>query len=130
VSEAGPITVLVVDDDTIVGQIYTLALERRGFTVVVALDGVAALEAVAARAPDLIFLDIKMPRMDGIEVLRTLGTAGATRSIPVVMLSNFDDPVLILECERLGAKQYCVKANIDPTTLGSIVERWLVRDEA
>ncbi len=119
-------TVLVVDDDAMVVEIYRLTLERAGFKVLVAGDGTAALEVVSSTPPDLIFLDIKMPRMDGIEVLRRLAAEERTRAIPVVMLSNFDDPALISESRRLGAKQYCIKANINPAReLAELVRTWL-----
>ena len=124
------VTVLVVDDDPIVRDIYTLALQRAGFKVLVAADGISALQAVSDARPDFVFLDIKMPRMDGIEVLRQLQAAEATRAIPVVMMSNFDDPGFVKESSRLGAKQYCVKTSVSPTGLGAIVRTWLAPDQA
>ena len=93
--------------------------------MVVALDGVAARAVVAASAPDIILLDIKMPRMDGLEVLARLGASEATRGIPVVMLSNFDDPALVGESNRLGAKQYCVKANVSPVHVAEMCWKWI-----
>jgi CheY-like chemotaxis protein len=120
------VTVLVVDDDSMVLEIYRLILERAGFNVLVAGDGLVALEVVSSTPPDLILLDIKMPRMDGIEVLKRLAADQATSAIPVVMLSNFDDPALITESRRLGAKQYCIKANLNPAKeLTELVRTWV-----
>lgn len=118
-------TILVVDDDALVGEMYRLSLVRAGFNVRVARDGPAGLQAAAAAAPDLIFLDIRMPHMDGIEVLRRLMADDATRGIPVVMLSNYDDSAYIKACLGLGAKEYVVKVNIRPADLATIASRWL-----
>ena len=117
--------VLIVEDDTAVAEIYRLSLERAGLAVVVARDGVECLEQLARQMPDFIFLDIRMPRMDGIEVLRHLAANGATRHVPVVMLSNFDDPGLVRQSMQLGARDYLVKAGTNPAELPSIVSGWL-----
>jgi CheY-like chemotaxis protein len=119
--------VLIVEDDPIVAEIYRLALERAGLEVLVAGDGQAGLETAIEATPDFLFLDIRLPKMDGIEVLRQLKDGGATRDIPVVMLSNFDDTSLIRSSMALGAKQYLVKVNTDPTELPGIVAQWVNR---
>ncbi len=118
-------TVLVVEDESIVAEIYCLALERAGFAVVVAKDGVDGLDKASTSAPDFIFLDIRMPGLDGIEVLRALAAKGDMDGVPVVMMSNFDDPALMRESMKLGAKQYLIKAGMNPNELPGIVARWL-----
>jgi len=120
-------TVLVVEDDETVAEIYRLALERAGYEVVVARDGIECLEKAAASRPDLIFLDIRMPRMDGIEALRLLAERSDLETMPVVMLSNFDDPALVKAARDLGAKEYLVKAGLNPAELPNVVSRWLGR---
>lgn len=120
-----PTSVLLVEDDLILAEIYRLSLAGAGFSVTIANNGETGLQAATETAPDLIFLDIRMPKMDGLEVLRRLGALEATRAIPVVMLSNFDDKALIDSSLSLGAKQYLVKVNTDPTELESIVRRWV-----
>ena len=117
--------VLVVDDDRIVADMYRLALTRAGHDVSVANDGLAGLRMVSTARPDFIFLDIRMPKMDGIEVLRTLAAGDGTRNIPVVMLSNYDEPGLVRECLNLGAREYLVKAGTNPADLGRIVAHWV-----
>lgn len=118
-------TVLVVEDDPTVAHIYSLSLERAGYRVVVAIDGVEGIEKANSEAADFIFLDIRMPRMDGLATLRALAADPATKDVPVVMLSNFDDPALMSESRRLGAKDYLVKAGTNPAELSTIVARWL-----
>ncbi len=120
-------TILVVEDEATVAEIYRLALERAGYEVVVARDGVECLEQAAATRPDFIFLDIRMPRMDGIEALRQLAERDDLETLPVVMLSNFDDPALVKATRDLGAKDYLVKAGLNPAELPNVVSRWLGR---
>jgi CheY-like chemotaxis protein len=123
--EAAIARVLVVDDDRIVAEMYRLALTRAGHQVEVANDGVAALKAVLANGPDIVFLDIRMPNMDGVEVLRNLSSVKSTSSIPVVMLSNYDEPDLVRQSLSLGAKEYLVKAGTNPTDLDRVVTHWV-----
>ena len=119
-----PTTILIVDDDVLVGDMYRLALSRAGYNVVVARDGGEGLKLAESAAPEVIFLDIRMPDMDGIEVLRRLAGNAGTREIPVVMLTNYDDSRYMNESVRLGAKEYLVKAGIVPADLVAVVARW------
>lgn len=104
---------------------YRLALTRAGHDVIVANDGLAGLQMASSKHPDCIFLDIRMPKMNGMEVLRSLAAADSTKDIPVVMLSNYDEPDLVRESISLGAKQYLVKAGTNPADLGRIVSQWV-----
>ena len=117
--------VLVVDDDRIVADMYRLALSRAGHEVVVANDGAEGLQAATTGEPDIVLLDVRMPKMDGVEVLRRLMAGDDTRSLPVVMLSNYDEPGLIRQCLGLGAKQYLVKAGTNPADLSRMVSEWV-----
>ena len=99
-------SVLVVDDDPHIRQLLAFAFEKAGLTVREAGDGEEALAQVARAMPDLVVLDINMPRMDGLEVCRRLR---ATSEVPVLFLSSRDeefDRVLGIE---LGADDYVVK---------------------
>lgn len=98
--------ILVVDDDPNVVELIRLYLERDGNEVLIANDGVAGLELAREELPDLIVLDLMMPRMDGMEVCRTLR---AESSVPVVMLTAMveeDDRLAGLD---LGADDYVTK---------------------
>ena len=99
-------TVLVVDDDPHIRQLLVFAFEKAGLAVREAADGEEALAQIARAAPDLVVLDINMPRMDGLELCRRLR---ATSEVPVLFLSSRDeefDRVLGIE---LGADDYVVK---------------------
>lgn len=126
-SDQQRVTVLVVDDDAIVRDIYRLALERAGFEVLLEADGEAGLRTASSSKPDFIFLDIRMPRLDGIAMLRQIVADPLTRDIPVVMLSNYDEPALIKETTGLGAREYLTKVAVDPRDLAAVVQRWVGR---
>jgi CheY-like chemotaxis protein len=79
--------ILIVDDELDISTILTLTLRRAGYQMATARDGVEALEKVAAQLPDLILLDVMMPRMDGLETLRRLRERPETASVPVIMLT-------------------------------------------
>ncbi|WP_419809565.1 response regulator [Sphingomonas sp.] len=102
-----PRSVLVVDDDPHIRQLLVFALGKAGFATSEAADGEAALAAVEADAPDLVVLDINMPRMDGLEVCRRLRGAGG--DTPVLFLSSRDDEIDRVVGIELGADDYVVK---------------------
>ncbi len=99
-------TILVVDDDPHIRQLLVFALGKAGLATQEAGDGEAALEAVARQAPDLVVLDINMPRMDGLEVCRRLRGLGET---PILFLSSRDDEIDRVLGIELGADDYVVK---------------------
>ena len=101
-----PRTILVVDDDPHIRQLIVFALAKAGLDAIEAEDGEAALAAVAAHAPDLIILDINMPRMDGIEVCRRLRASG---DLPILFLSSRDDEIDRVLGIELGADDYVTK---------------------
>lgn len=101
-----PQTVLVVDDDPHIRQLLVFALQKAGLTAREAADGEAALAAVAAAPPDLVVLDINMPKMDGLEVCRRLRAQG---DLPILFLSSRDDEIDRVLGIELGGDDYVVK---------------------
>jgi two-component system OmpR family response regulator len=99
-------TVLVVDDDPHIRDLLTFALQKAGLATREAADGEAALAEIALSAPDLVVLDINMPRMDGIEVCRRIRAQG---DLPVLFLSSRDDEIDRVLGMELGADDYVVK---------------------
>ncbi|MDR3507849.1 MAG: response regulator transcription factor [Caulobacteraceae bacterium] len=98
--------ILVVDDDPHIRQLLVFALGKAGFVTHEAGDGEAALEAVAAARPDLIVLDINLPRMNGLDVCRRVRADGDT---PILFLSSRDDEIDRVLGIELGADDYVVK---------------------
>jgi len=101
-----PRTILIVDDDPHIRQLLVFAFSKAGLDTVEAGDGEAALAAVAKAPPDLVVLDINMPRMDGLEVCRRLRAQG---DLPIFFLSSRDDEIDRVLGIELGADDYVVK---------------------
>jgi two-component system phosphate regulon response regulator PhoB len=102
-------TVLLVDDEDSLRMVMKDLLERDGWTVREAADGVRALEAVDQHAPDVIILDLNLPGMDGYAVLKQLRSRGTTRDIPIIVLTakgDEDNEVRVLEA---GADDFLTK---------------------
>ncbi len=101
-----PRTILIADDDPHIRQLLVFALAKAGLDTIEAGDGEATLAAAERAAPDLIVLDINMPRMDGIEVCRRLR---ATSDVPILFLSSRDDELDRVLGIELGADDYVTK---------------------
>lgn len=118
-------SVLVVEDDRFLRRACEVSLRQRGFTVLTATDGEAALELIRAEIPGLVLLDLLMPRMSGLELLRRLRSEERTRALPVLVISNSSREQDVAELERLGITGYLVKANLSLEELGDTVTRIL-----
>lgn len=101
--------VLVVDDNEMNRDMLSRRLERQGYQVDVAENGIRALELIDERGYDLVLLDIMMPKMNGYEVLERLKADELRRSIPVIMISAVDDLDSVVKCIELGAEDYLFK---------------------
>jgi CheY-like chemotaxis protein len=117
--------ILLVEDDQFLRRACETGLRRQGFTIVTAADGEEGLRLAHTGAPDLILLDMLMPKMSGIEVLRALKADEGTRSIPVLVLSNSSQEGSIQQAMALGAIGYLVKANLSLEQLGDRVAKLL-----
>jgi CheY-like chemotaxis protein len=109
---AGVSKILLAEDDRLLSKAASAALRRRGFEVLTAADGEEALEMARRDGPDLILLDVIMPKLQGFEVLAHLKSDPATSAIPVVMLSNLAQPADVDEALRAGAVDYWIKADL------------------
>jgi len=109
---------------------YSVVLRLHGHRVTVAGDGEAGLDAASAGAFDLVFLDIRLPKLDGIAVLDALSHKGLTDTLPVVMLTNYHDPRLRDRALELGARDYLIKSSTMPRDLAARVPTWADCSEA
>jgi DNA-binding response OmpR family regulator len=124
-SEEDDVRVLFVEDDPAVAQMYKLKLELDGYSVDVATDGVEALRMAKANPPDIIFLDIRLPKMDGLNVLEALRKDQRTTGVPVVILSNYSERELVDRGLKLGALDYLIKSQTTPARVAGGVVGWL-----
>lgn len=114
-SDSG-VTVLVVDDSPTVRKLVTMTLEKNGFTVASAADGVVALKSIAELKPRLILLDITMPRLGGYQLCKLIKKHESTRHIPVIMLSGKDGMFDKVRGKFVGCDDYITKP-FDPDVL-------------
>jgi CheY-like chemotaxis protein len=105
-------TVLVVDDVADARDVLARLLRYGGYKSVTAEDGPAALAAVESDAPDLVLLDMMMPGMDGVEVLRRLRGDPRWQDLPVVLFTGIMDGPLIEEADRLGIVDCIIKGRV------------------
>ena len=117
--------ILLVEDDRFLRRACEVSLRQRGFVVTTAADGEEALRKVRAEVPDLILLDLLMPKMTGTEVLKALRAGEATKEIRVLILSNSSREQDVEEIKTLGVSGYFVKADLSLQALGDMVARLL-----
>lgn len=119
------VRVLLVEDDPSVAQMYRLKLELDGYQVDIAPDGEAALEMARTVSPDIVFLDIRLPKLNGLDVLEALRSDPSTQPLPVVILSNFSEAELVERGARLGALDHLIKSQTTPARLVGGIDGWL-----
>jgi CheY-like chemotaxis protein len=119
------VRVLFVEDDEAIAQMYRLKLELDGYRVELARDGEVALQMARSSLPDIIFLDIRLPKLDGLDVLEALRADPKTQRVPVVILSSHSEKELVERGARLGALDHLIKSKTTPAKLAGGVEGWL-----
>ncbi len=119
--------ILIVEDDRFLRKAAETILRRHGFAVCTAVDGEEALQIVHAKVPDLILLDLIMPKLQGFEVLRLLKQDPRTRQIPVVVLSSLGQDTDTQHALQAGAAGYLIKSNLSFQELVSQVQNALDR---
>lgn len=118
-------TILLAEDDVVLQDMYQERLKAEGFTVVLARDGQEALEKITESHPQLIILDIMMPKMNGIDVLKKLKADGDTKNIPVIIST-----ALVTEMDQVKAllspkDAYLIKSEVMPGDIIALVRKKL-----
>jgi len=117
------VKVLLIEDDAAAAEMYRLRLAADGYTVVIGRDGEEGLRMAADEAPDFIYLDLRLPGLDGLEVLERLRAQPSTTHIPVIILTNYGEPELRERGLKLGALEFLVKAETTPAELSNRVDQ-------
>lgn len=107
-------TILIIEDDYFMRDLYQKELGKAGYTVETAADGADGLVQASNLKPDLILLDIMLPKLNGLDLLRTLKTKDETKNIPVLLLTNLGQESVIKEGFQLGAEGYFIKTSYTP----------------
>jgi CheY-like chemotaxis protein len=117
--------VLIIEDDELVSRMYAKVLTYEGIEVVVAGSGREGIEKAKQEQPELIFCDVMMPQMNGIEVLERLKADGETSEIPVIMLTNLSGTQDAELAVQKGAVAYLVKSEHRPKELAGKVKEFV-----
>jgi len=121
--------ILLVEDDPFLSDIYSTKLENAGFDLDVAYDGEDVFKKINERCPELILLDIVLPKMDGFEVLKKLKSDSKFQKIPVILLTNLGQKEDINKGLELGAEDYLIKANFIPSEIVDKIKSFLKIDD-
>lgn len=113
-------TILFIEDESMLQKTFQDLLTQEGYSILSALDGEIGFSMAKEKKPDLILLDLILPRMDGFEVLKALKEDEVTKGIPVIVLTNLESVQDIERALELGATTYLVKANY---TLDEVLEK-------
>lgn len=121
--------VLIVEDDGFLASIYAQKLEVEGFEVSFATNGEDGLKLAEKDHPDLVLLDLLMPKMNGFEVLEKMKADAGLKDIPVLVLTNLGQKEDVERCIKLGAAGYVIKAHSLPQETVNRVKEILAKGE-
>lgn len=113
-------TILFIEDEAALQKTFSDLLSAKGYSVISALDGELGLELAKNKKPDLILLDLVLPKLHGLEVLRCLKENGETKNVPVIIMTNLEGINEVERAIELGAMTYLVKAQY---SLDEVVEK-------
>ncbi|KKR49215.1 MAG: two component transcriptional regulator, winged helix family protein [Candidatus Magasanikbacteria bacterium GW2011_GWC2_40_17] len=118
--------ILIVEDDNFLADIYKTKLELEGFKVTVATDGEKGLKMIQTKTPDLVLLDILLPKLDGFAILETVKqTDSAVKDLPIILLTNLGQNEEVQKGLKLGAADYLIKAHFKPAEVVEKIKKIL-----
>lgn len=120
-------SVLIIDDEPAICEMYKIKLEQRGYKVFTAMGGTEGIEIAKKEKPNVILLDIIMPKINGFDVLKTLKETTESKDIPVFMTTNLPEHTSGEKAKSLGAVNYLVKAEYEPGMLADVIDRFLLQ---
>jgi len=117
--------IMVVEDDSFVMDIYCTKLNQEGYEVLMAENGAEAIKKLEKEVPDLVLLDIIMPYVDGLQVLRKIKADEKLKNIPVILLTNLSQKEDINEGLGLGADDYLIKSHFTPSEVLEKIKKYI-----
>lgn len=121
--------ILLIEDDTTLSKMYERKFTTDGYEVVTAFDGEEGLAKTTTDKPDMVLLDIMLPKLDGLAVFKKMRSIPSTFNTPVILLTNFGQEDTVMECFKLGAVDYLMKADVTPQQVVEKVEKFLVESK-
>lgn len=116
---------LFIEDDPFLSDLYKDQLERAGNTVVQAFEPSEGLKIISDEKPDLVILDLIMPKFSGMEILRQIKSDPRLKETKVVVFSNIRDEKIIQEARGLGAAGYIIKTTVTPDQIFEEIKKYL-----
>jgi CheY-like chemotaxis protein len=117
--------IMIVEDDSFVMDIYQTKLSQEGYEVLPAENGAEAIKKLEKEIPDLVLLDIIMPYVDGLQVLRKIKADEKLKDIPVILLTNLSQKENINEGLGLGADDYLIKSHFTPSEVLEKIKKYI-----
>lgn len=108
-------SVLIIEDDSYISDMYRIKLESEDFEVAIAKDGIVGIKMLEKQKPDIVLLDVVMPKIDGFSVLKTIKRNPELKEIPIVLLTNLGQKENVEKGFELGADSYIIKAHFTPS---------------
>lgn len=118
-------TILLIEDDPFLIDIYATKLKETGFSVKVAHDGEEALKKAREEKPDLVVLDIVLPKIDGWEILKEIKSEEELKDLKIIILSNLGQKEEVEKGIKLGARKYLIKAHYTPSQIVEEIQKIL-----
>ena len=118
-------TILIVEDDPLVQKFYTILFKEEKYTIHLAVDGVEGVAKAKEITPDIILMDIMMPKKNGIDALKDIKADPKLAHIPVVMLTNFGEQEFVKQSTEAGANAFIIKADVSPRQLITEVRKYV-----
>jgi CheY-like chemotaxis protein len=122
--------IVIIEDNAMAASIYQGTLMREGFSVEVATNGETGLASVVGSPPDLVLLDLMLPKIDGVELLRRIRATEGLAGLPVVVMSNSYTQARLDSLNEAGASRIVSKAKMSPKQLLAIVQEVLAAGDA
>jgi len=117
--------ILIIEDDSFLSEMYSTKLIQEGFETEIAIDGKQGINKIKDIKPDLVLLDIVLPKMDGFEILESIKKDPEFKNIPIILLTNLGQKNEIEKGLSLGADEYIIKAHFTPTAVVAKVKEIL-----
>lgn len=115
--------VLIIEDEDIIIDLLKKKLLQEGYDVLIAHDGEEGLKSLRETKPDIVLLDIVMPKKSGYEVMEEMGKDPELSKIPIIIISNSGQPVELDKAKDLGAKDWLIKTEFDPQEVADKVKK-------
>ena len=117
--------IIIIEDEEVLLDLLKKKLVQEGYQVIVARDGQEGLDKIKTEAPDLILLDIVMPKKGGFDVMKELNEDNKLKDIPVIVISNSGQPIELDRIKKLGAVDWLIKTNFNPQEVVGKVKKYL-----